>query len=130
MGEQRLTRRPCHGWSAQDPCGQKWFDYVNDMAPITEWRYALKALSYVARKDPEAKIVLAAEVQIIFKPYMDGRALSHLLFKISRCETGVYEMSRDFSGGLTFKTSDMKEREKAVARIAMEVADAKKGKGR
>lgn len=113
----RWTARP------KSTIGQKWFDHVSDLSPQEDWRRALVGLSFQARKQPESKITLAAEVQLIYKPYMDGRALSHLLFKISRCETGVGEMARDFSIGYQSESEESNARAKAVQRIAKEARD-------
>lgn len=50
------------------------------------------------RDMPDKPLNIAAEVQIIYRPYLErGRKLSHLLYKIVRC-TAVSELARDASG--------------------------------
>ena len=62
------------------------------------WRYALNALHRAAAERPWATVTVAAEVQLVFRPYYDdGRTRSHLLFKIARATTPG-EMVRDFKG--------------------------------
>merc|ERR1712113_703687 len=84
---------------AKDPVGQSWIDYAMTLPQQSEWLWSLQSLWRIARREPHRKIVIGAEVQFIMEPYMRGRALSHLLYKISRCETGPDEMARDFSTG-------------------------------
>ena len=61
---------------------------------------------------PAAPINIAAEVQLIYKPYLDkGRKLSHLPYKVVRCEQ-VSELARDASG------------KRVVGREQMKAADA------
>ena len=47
---------------------------------------------------PAAPVNIAAEVQLIYKPYLDeGRKLSHLPYKVFRCAS-VPELARDAGG--------------------------------
>ena len=47
---------------------------------------------------PGAPLNIAAEVQLIYKPYLEqGRRQSHLPYKVVRCET-VGELARDAGG--------------------------------
>ena len=47
---------------------------------------------------PDLPLNIAAEVQLIYQPYLDkGRKLSHLPYKVVRCETAP-ELARDAGG--------------------------------
>ena len=47
---------------------------------------------------PDAPLNIAAEVQLIYRPYLDeGRKLSHLPYKVVRCEDAS-ELARDAGG--------------------------------
>ena len=55
---------------------------------------------------------IAAEVQLIYRPYLDrGRKLSHLLYKVVRC-LFASELSRDAGGKRA-----VSEEKKAAARV-------------
>merc|ERR1712070_1041252 len=95
MGEKGMET----GWQADDEKGKAWLQYASSLPQAQDWRFGLSALWYIARSQPDTKVILATEVQIIYEPYMVGRSLSHLLFKVSRCETGPDEMARDFAHG-------------------------------
>ena len=59
-----------------------------------------------------APVNIAAEVQLIYKPYLDrGRKLSHLLYKVVRC-LFASELSRDAGGKRA-----VSEEKKAAARV-------------
>merc|ERR1712173_573872 len=117
--EPNLENRKKDNWVVRDsPIGQKWMNYVLDLTPAQDWKFALLGLSYLARTEPSAKITIASEVQLIFKPYMDGRVLSHLLFKISRRETGVGEMARDFTHGYGMENDSTRAHLEEVKAIA------------
>jgi len=88
-----------------DPLGNAWLKAVENYPRASKWKWGLQGLFHQARKTPDAEVMLSGEVQIILEPYMVGRHLSHLLFEISRCETGADEMVSDFAGS-TFKTKD------------------------
>mmetsp|Transcript_46390 Transcript_46390/g.84915 ORF Transcript_46390/g.84915 Transcript_46390/m.84915 type:complete len:797 (+) Transcript_46390:72-2462(+) len=105
---------------AQDEIGKMWCDYVQTLGQANSWAWALMPLWRIARLEPDRKIVLGGEVQIVLAPYMVGRGLSHLLYKISRCETGAEEMNRDFGrGGVKLSTEEERQKEKAVKKIAI-----------
>lgn len=60
-----------------------------------ETNKVLDALKAYSRRQP---VNIATEVQLIYRPYLErGRNLSHLLYKIVRCESS-HELSRDASG--------------------------------
>eukprot|EP00971_Amphidinium_carterae_P146042 2894880-Amphidinium_carterae.1 len=84
---------------AQDTAAGKWRDYCMSLKPASEWLWGMQGLWYAVRQEPARKFCLCGEAQIVLAAYMRGRALSHLFYKISRCETGPSEMARDFSGG-------------------------------
>mmetsp|Transcript_25457 Transcript_25457/g.58671 ORF Transcript_25457/g.58671 Transcript_25457/m.58671 type:complete len:797 (-) Transcript_25457:116-2506(-) len=104
---------------AQDEVGKMWCDYVQTLGQANSWAWSLMPLWRIARLEPDRKIVLGGEVQIVLAPYMVGRGLSHLLYKISRCETGAEEMNRDFGrAGLKLATEEEKRTEGAVMKLA------------
>mmetsp|Transcript_66662 Transcript_66662/g.124454 ORF Transcript_66662/g.124454 Transcript_66662/m.124454 type:complete len:800 (-) Transcript_66662:255-2654(-) len=107
-----------------DSTSRKWRDYCVLQKPATDWLWGMQGLWYAARKEPERTFVISAEVQIIYAPYMRGRSLSHLLYKISRCETGPSEMARDFASSFVEETAELIERRKAVKSIAQEARKA------
>jgi hypothetical protein len=71
-----------------------WLDYL----PRDNLRnlFALQGLQVIASEHPHEPVRMIAELQLVFEPYFEGRAVSHLLFKIARCDTGAMEMVRDF----------------------------------
>ncbi len=84
------------GHVADDAAGGMWLDYIKSLPQFPSWAWALQALWNIAGEQPEAEVIVAAEVQVMYEPYMLGRAQSHVLFKIARCATGPAEMVRDF----------------------------------
>mmetsp|Transcript_51139 Transcript_51139/g.119830 ORF Transcript_51139/g.119830 Transcript_51139/m.119830 type:complete len:796 (+) Transcript_51139:97-2484(+) len=92
---------------AVDATAEKWHRYCRSMRPTSDWLWGMQGLWRVGRRDPYRRLVLAAEVQVVLAAYMQGRSLSHMLYKISRCETGPSEMARDFSPGFVQKTPEM-----------------------
>jgi len=111
-------------YSASDATSQKWLDHVKLMKPAFDWLWGLQGLWRVARKDGDRPFRIAAEVQIILKPYMRGRLLSHLMYKISRCETGPSEMARDFARGFQEDSPELIATRESVINIAGEVRAA------
>lgn len=109
----------------EESLGQRWLDYVSSLHQPIDWKWGLVGLCQASRRQ-DATIVMSAEVQIIYEPYMAGRSLSHLLFKISRCETGPDEMVRDFAHGYAQESTE-KARLLATVRVIAGEARAAKG---
>ena len=66
---------------------------------------------------PSASVNIAAEVQLIYKPYLDeGRKLSHLPYKVFRCEN-VPELARDAGGKRAAGQKAVDEAERACMTI-------------
>mmetsp|Transcript_34482 Transcript_34482/g.78692 ORF Transcript_34482/g.78692 Transcript_34482/m.78692 type:complete len:800 (-) Transcript_34482:331-2730(-) len=112
------------GHATSDATSQKWKDFCVLQKPASDWLWGMQGLWYAARKEPERLFCISAEVQIIYAPYMRGRSLSHLLYKISRCETGPSEMARDFASSFVEETPELIERRKAAKSIAVEARKA------
>ena len=65
---------------------------------------------------------IAAEVQLIYQPYLDkGRKLSHLPYKVVRCETAP-ELARDAGGKK--QSAEVRAAWKAAERACMDVVAA------
>mmetsp|Transcript_6286 Transcript_6286/g.15068 ORF Transcript_6286/g.15068 Transcript_6286/m.15068 type:complete len:832 (+) Transcript_6286:44-2539(+) len=120
-----LLHWPCEKWTMQDSAGKAWFKYVSGLAPQEDWRIALQGLCHAARTQQDAEIVLAAEVQLVYAPYLCERRLSDLLFKIHRCETGPCEMLRSCAS--TLKPRD--EKSDRCLRAVKALAVSKKRSG-
>jgi hypothetical protein len=58
--------------------------------------FALQGLQIISSEHPEEPVRMIVELQLVLQPYFEGRAVSHLLYKILRCNTGSLEMVRDF----------------------------------
>ena len=80
---------------ASDSTAEKWRAYVLSQAQNQAWGQTLVGLWNRATETPDARVKIIAEVQIIYEPYLRGREKSHLLFKISRCNSPM-DMQRDF----------------------------------
>ena len=105
---------------------QAWGDAqkaMNDEAPA-HVRAVLRALNADAgrwydddnRWMSAAPLNIAAEVQIIYEPYLSkGRQLSHLPYKVVRCET-LSELARD-AGGKRISLEDLRTAEASCGRI-------------
>jgi len=105
--------------TANDEIGKMWCDYAKTLGQSEAWLWSLMPLWRIARLEPQREIVLSAEVQFVYSPYMAGRSLSHLLYKISRCNTGADEMNRDFGhGGIKQWSQEDKVKREAVEQIA------------
>ena len=64
---------------------------------------------------------IAAEVQLIYRPYLDyGRKLSHLPYKVARCEEPS-ELARDAGGKRVQGREERREREKVCGGIVEEL---------
>ena len=70
---------------------------------------------------PNAPLNLAAEVQLIYDPYLQGRKQSHLLYKVVRCESAA-ELARDAGGKK--QSAEVRGRVKAAERACMEIVQA------
>lgn len=67
-----------------------------------------------------APLNIAAEVQIVYEPYLTkGRALSHLPYKVMRCET-LSELARD-AGGKRVSLKKLRSAEDACGRIVLDL---------
>ena len=65
---------------------------------------------------------IAAEVQLIYQPYLDkGRKLSHLPYKVVRCETAP-ELARDAGGKK--QSAEVRAAVKAAERACMDIVAA------
>merc|ERR1712232_754332 len=74
--------------------GRLWLDYAEQYMPLGGM--ALQAWQVIANENPNEAVRMIAELQLVLAPYFEGRAVSHMLFKIKRCDTGAMEMVRDF----------------------------------
>jgi len=79
----------------QSHLGKLWTDYVEQNAFMLQL-IGLQSLQIGAHENPNLKMCMIAELQIVLRSYFEGRAVSHMLFKIARCDTGAMEMVRDF----------------------------------
>eukprot|EP00929_Paragymnodinium_shiwhaense_P097493 TRINITY_DN59155_c0_g1_i1.p1 TRINITY_DN59155_c0_g1~~TRINITY_DN59155_c0_g1_i1.p1 ORF type:complete len:459 (+),score=56.14 TRINITY_DN59155_c0_g1_i1:171-1379(+) len=87
----------CANHIARDGLGEKWLKFVKSIPEEgVKFPWGLEALWYISQESPDQEIVICAEAQILYQPYIMGRRSSHLLFKIARSETGPAEMVRDF----------------------------------
>ena len=67
----------------------------------------------------DAPLNLAAEVQLIYQPYLDqGRKLSHLPYKVVRCESAS-ELARDAGGKK--QSEEVRAKVDAAERACMDV---------
>jgi len=83
----------------QNLAGQLW----TDLAFVEDWQleelyttFGLQGLQIISSEHPNETVKMIAELQLVLEPYFEGRAVSHLLFKVARCDTGSMEMVRDF----------------------------------
>ena len=71
---------------------------------------------------PDLPLNIAAEVQLIYQPYLDkGRKLSHLPYKVVRCETAP-ELARDAGGKK--QSAEVRAAVKAAERACMDIVTA------
>jgi len=108
MGDTGGYDAPSDSFHARDPKSEVWLNYCQALTPSWDWSWGLEGLFRAARIEPHRTVCWSAELQIIIDPYMRGRLLSHLLYKIARCETGPAEMARDFAGSFQEETRVMK----------------------
>ena len=74
---------------------------------------------------PDAPLNIAAEVQLIYQPYLDkGRKLSHLPYKVARCDTAG-ELARDAGGKK--QSAEVRAAVKAAERECMGSVMAERG---
>jgi len=69
---------------------------------------------------------MVAELQLVMEPYFEGRSVSHLLFKIGRCDTGGMEMVRDFFQEYFHEEAARSECLQQVKDIALAVKEGRK----
>jgi len=101
--------------------GEKWMRYCRAMRPSSDWSWGIQAFWRAARREPERRLIIAGEVQMILADYMQGRHLSHLLYKISRCDSGTVgasEMARDFAASFTEKSQELEDAQAEACAIA------------
>eukprot|EP00747_Dinoflagellata_sp_TGD_P002897 gnl/TRDRNA2_/TRDRNA2_106095_c0_seq1.p1 gnl/TRDRNA2_/TRDRNA2_106095_c0~~gnl/TRDRNA2_/TRDRNA2_106095_c0_seq1.p1 ORF type:complete len:428 (+),score=48.70 gnl/TRDRNA2_/TRDRNA2_106095_c0_seq1:1-1284(+) len=102
------------GHIADDTTSKTWLSYIQSLPHFKSWAWGLHALWNISSCQPMADLTVAAEVQVLYEPYLAGRAQSHLLFKVARCVTGPSEMVRDFYEEFLKKQSHDAERLAAV----------------
>ena len=73
---------------------------------------------------------MIAELQFALEPYFEARAVSHMLFKIMRCDTGAMAMVRDFFQEYVQKEARMDERLIAVRDIAVAAKEGRESSKR
>ena len=77
---------------------------------------------------PDAPLNIAAEVQLIYRPYLDkGRKLSHLPYKVVRCESPA-ELARDAGGKK--QSEEVRAAVRAAERACMDIVLAALGRER
>jgi len=113
---------------ATDETGKIWCEYCKQLRPAFDWMWGLQGLWSSTRTEPHRILKISAEVQVVLEPYMRGRELSHLLYKISRCETGPSEMARDFGSSFQDVSETLKEKKAVVLDIATKARLAKAAK--
>ena len=68
---------------------------------------------------PDAPLNIAAEVQLIYWPYLEkGRKLSHLPYKVDRC-TNREELAADAGGKQHAHAEEVREAERACMGIVL-----------
>jgi hypothetical protein len=119
--------RPVRDEENQTHAGNLWLDYVA-RDPSSLRSMGLQGLQVIASEQPNAPVQMIAELQIVLEPYYEGRAVSHMLFKIGRCDTGPMEMVRDFFAeyyNKTDRTSEHNQHLQAVKDIAMAMREGR-----
>merc|ERR1719379_363987 len=78
--------------------GDLWLDWAGRQGIHSSNKnlMAMQGLQVISAEHPHEPVRMIAELQLVLEPYFEGRAVSHLLFKIARCDTGAMEMVRDF----------------------------------
>mmetsp|Transcript_35540 Transcript_35540/g.80183 ORF Transcript_35540/g.80183 Transcript_35540/m.80183 type:complete len:793 (-) Transcript_35540:159-2537(-) len=107
--------------------GEKWMRYCRELKPWLDWSWGVQAWWRAGRREPERRLIIAGEVQMILADYMQGRHLSHLLYKISRCDSGTVgacEMARDFAASFTEKSSELEDAQAEACAIAQSLRAA------
>merc|ERR1711879_566803 len=57
------------GHQAADVLAKRWLAFARAASTDEEVGWGLQALWQIAREEPERKVVIAAEVQIVYEPY-------------------------------------------------------------
>jgi hypothetical protein len=100
--------------------GDLWLNYVESNSSIVQL-LGLQGLQIISSEHPNEPVRMIAELQLVLEPYFEGRAVSHMLFKIARCDTGAMEMVRDFFQEYYQKTTKGSKHMQAVREIATAV---------
>lgn len=104
----------------QTQLGQLWLDYILERSANLRSILGLQGWQVISSEQPHESVRMIAELQLVLEPYFAGRAVSHMLFKIARCDTGSMEMVRDFFQEYFHKeVQRYDERLQAVMDIAM-----------
>jgi hypothetical protein len=102
-----------------------WLDYVMQDVPNLTRLYGLEGLQIIASEHSNEPVRMIAELQLVLEPYFDGRGVSHLLFKVGRCDTGSMEMVRDFFQEYFHKEAERNESLQKIRDIAMAVKEGR-----
>jgi len=107
--------------------GNLWVDYVeaNQTSPSIASLMAVQGLQNISKEHPNEPVRMVCELQLVLEPYFEGRAVSHLLFKVARCDTGAMEMVRDFYQEYFLKEGRLDEHLLAVRDIAVAVKEGR-----
>lgn len=107
--------------------GNLWVDFVegNQLSPSIANLMAVQGLQTISKDHPKDPVRMIAELQLVLAPYFEGRAVSHLLFKVARCDTGAMEMVRDFYQEYFLKEGRQDEHLLAVRDIAVAVKEGR-----
>jgi len=108
----------------QTDLGRVWLNYI-DQNPTIQKYMALQGLQVISSEHPNEPVRMIAELQLVLEPYFEGRTVSHMLFKIARCDTGAMEMVRDFFQEYFHKEDRCDERLQAVRDIALAVNEGR-----
>jgi len=120
LARNRLAaRKACRVEGRDTHLGNLWCDYVDGDTTTFLKLLGLQGLQSISSENPDEPVQMIAELQIVLEPYFEGRTVSHMLFKIARCDTGAMEMVRDFYQEYYHKIFTTKKGKDAVQDIAM-----------
>jgi len=107
--------------------GDLWLDWVEGQGIHNSFKnlMGLQGLQVISSEHPEDPVRMIVELQLVLEPYFEGRAVSHMLFKIGRCDTGAMEMVRDFFQEFFHKEARQDERLVVVRDIALAVKEGR-----
>jgi ankyrin repeat protein len=106
----------------QNEVGQLWTDHIfgeDFLYDSLKNTFGLQGWQIISSERPDEPVKMIAELQLVLEPYFEGRAVSHLLFKVSRCDTGSLEMVRDFFQEYFHKEAREDKQLMAVKEIAL-----------